>query len=204
MYYKTFIKLRFNESDLTSAPYPLFGFNANPEYPLGKISLPVRVGSRSVDVEFLVVRLPSPYNLIMGRSWLHTLQAVPSTYHQLLRFPIEHGIKQICGSHKSAQACYLLAAKTPKELQENSIEVPNREILDDIGRHPNEKATESLDRVDIDGSPEKFFMIGASLNQADSQQLIFFLLNNLDVFAGYHQIAIHPDDQDKTAFLTPR
>ena len=61
--------------------------------------------------------------------------------------------------------------------------MPNREILDDVGRYPNEKATEDLDRVDIDGSPEKFFMIGASLNQADRQQLISFLHNNLDVFA---------------------
>ncbi|GMP65865.1 hypothetical protein CsSME_00026480 [Camellia sinensis var. sinensis] len=189
MYYKTFIKLGFNESDLTSAPYPLFGFNANPEYPLGKISLPVRVGSRTVDVEFLVVRLPSPYNLIMGRLWLHTLQAVPSTCHQLLCFPTEYGIEQIRGSQKLAQACYLLAAKTPKELQVNSIEVPNQEILDDVGQHPNEKATEGLDRVDIDGSPEKFFMIGASLNQADRQQLISFLLNNLDKrpYGGLHE-----------------
>ena len=116
-----------------------------------------------MDVEFLGVRLPSPYNLIKGRSWFHTLQAIPSTYHQLLRFPTKHGSEQIRGSQKSSQACYLLAAKTPKELQVNSIEVPNREILDDVGRHPNEKATEGLDRVDIDGSPEKFFMIDASL-----------------------------------------
>ncbi|GMP65794.1 hypothetical protein CsSME_00026446 [Camellia sinensis var. sinensis] len=98
MYYKTFIKLGFNESDLTPAPYPLFGFNANPEYPLGKISLPVQADSRTVDVEFLVVKLPSPYNHIMERSWLHTLQAVPTTYHQLLLFPTEHGIEQIRGS----------------------------------------------------------------------------------------------------------
>ncbi|XP_028096897.1 uncharacterized protein LOC114296770 [Camellia sinensis] len=31
MYYETFIKLSFNESELSLAPHPLFGFNANPE-----------------------------------------------------------------------------------------------------------------------------------------------------------------------------
>ncbi|XP_028105173.1 uncharacterized protein LOC114304197 [Camellia sinensis] len=36
MYYETFLKLGFNESDLSLAPHPLFGFNANPEYPWGK------------------------------------------------------------------------------------------------------------------------------------------------------------------------
>ncbi|XP_028125177.1 uncharacterized protein LOC114322123 [Camellia sinensis] len=73
MYYKTFLKLGFTDSDLFSVDYPLLSFNANPEYPLAKITLPVQAETRSVGVEFLVVKLPSPYNLIMGRTWLHTM-----------------------------------------------------------------------------------------------------------------------------------
>ncbi|XP_028053805.1 uncharacterized protein LOC114258143 [Camellia sinensis] len=107
MYYKTFVKLGFNESDLYPAPHPLYGFNTNPEYPLGKITLPVRAGSRTVEVEFLVVKLPSPYNAIMGRTWLHLMKAVPSTYHQLVRFPTGHGIEEIRGTPQSAQAEHL-------------------------------------------------------------------------------------------------
>ncbi|XP_028064385.1 uncharacterized protein LOC114267548 [Camellia sinensis] len=68
MYYKTFVNLGFTELDLSPAHYPLFGFNANPEYSLGKITLPVQASSRPVDVEFLVVKLPSSYNLIMGKN----------------------------------------------------------------------------------------------------------------------------------------
>lgn len=102
MYYKTFVKLGFTDSDLSPANYLLFSFSTNPEYPLGKITLPVWADTRSIDVEFLVVKLPSPYNLIMGITWLHTMQAVPSTYHQLLHFSIEYGIAQIRGSQKSA------------------------------------------------------------------------------------------------------
>ena len=45
MYYETFINLGLNESDQSPAPHPLFGFNVNLEYPLGKITLPVRAGS---------------------------------------------------------------------------------------------------------------------------------------------------------------
>ncbi|XP_028054237.1 uncharacterized protein LOC114258484 [Camellia sinensis] len=103
MDYKNFVKFGFTDSDLSPTDYPLFGFNANLEYPLGKITLPIRADTRSVDVEVLVVKLPSPYNLIMGRTWIHTMQAVPSTYHQLLCFPTEYGIEQIRGSQKSAQ-----------------------------------------------------------------------------------------------------
>ncbi|XP_028069015.1 uncharacterized protein LOC114271600 [Camellia sinensis] len=102
MYYETLIKLGINESDLSLAPYPLFGFNMNPEYPLGKITLPVRAGSRIVKVEFLVVKLPSLYNVIMGRTWLHIMQAVPSTYHQLMRFPTARGVEEIHGCRQLA------------------------------------------------------------------------------------------------------
>ncbi|XP_028122988.1 uncharacterized protein LOC114320090 [Camellia sinensis] len=142
MYYKTFVKLGFTNLDLSPTDYPLFSFNASPKYPLGNITLPVRVGTRSVDVEFMVVKLPSPYDLIMGKIWLHTMQAVLSTYHQLLLFPTDYGIEQIRGSQKLAQACYLVvAAKRPKELEVNSIEVPNRESFKNIGKIPSEKAT---------------------------------------------------------------
>ncbi|XP_028092535.1 uncharacterized protein LOC114292710 [Camellia sinensis] len=102
MYYETLIKLGFNESDLSPVPYPLFGFNTNPEYPLEKITLPVRAGSRTVKVEFLVVKLPSPYNVIMGRTWLRIMQAVPRTYHQLMRFPTARGVEEIRGCQQSA------------------------------------------------------------------------------------------------------
>ncbi|XP_028095868.1 uncharacterized protein LOC114295756 [Camellia sinensis] len=98
IYYKTFLKLDFTKSDLLPADYPLFGFNANPEYPLGKIIVSVCAGTRSIDVKFLAVKILSPYNLIMGRTWLHTMQVVPRTYHQLLRFPTQHGIEKIRGS----------------------------------------------------------------------------------------------------------
>ena len=56
-----------------------------------------------VEVEFLVIKLPSPFNVIMGRTWLHIMMAVPSTYHQLVRFPTAHEIEDIRGSPISTQ-----------------------------------------------------------------------------------------------------
>ncbi|XP_028072515.1 uncharacterized protein LOC114274741 [Camellia sinensis] len=166
-----------------TADYPLFGFNGNPEYPLGKITLPIQASTRSIDVEFLVVKLPSPYNLFIGRTWLHTIQAVPSIYHPLLRFPTEYGIEQIWGSQKSAQACYLIATiKRPKEQEVNLIKVPDQESLEDIGKIPSEKTTKDLDQIEINGSLDKFFMIGTSLSEVDRRELVSFLLSNLDVF----------------------
>nr|XP_016447223.1 PREDICTED: uncharacterized protein LOC107772244 [Nicotiana tabacum] len=44
---------------------------------------------------FEVVDSDMGYNIILGRPWLHEIRVVPSTYHQLLKFPPPDGIKQI-------------------------------------------------------------------------------------------------------------
>ncbi|XP_070025740.1 uncharacterized protein [Nicotiana sylvestris] len=43
------------------------------------------------------------YSIILGRPWLHEIKAVPSTYHQLLKFPTPEEIKQIRGDQPAAR-----------------------------------------------------------------------------------------------------
>ena len=68
MYYNLFKKLGLNSEDLVPTDVPLVGFNAASVWPLGKITLPVTVGTITVPVEFIVVDVPSPYNAILGRA----------------------------------------------------------------------------------------------------------------------------------------
>lgn len=35
-------------------------------------------------VEFIVVNVPSPYNAILDRNWMHDLKAIASPYHQVV------------------------------------------------------------------------------------------------------------------------
>ncbi|GJW51825.1 hypothetical protein Tco_0093176 [Tanacetum coccineum] len=46
-------------------------------------------------MNFMVVRSPSPYNDIIGRPGLRKIQAVPSTAHEMLKFPVKGGIVTI-------------------------------------------------------------------------------------------------------------
>nr|GEV27364.1 reverse transcriptase domain-containing protein [Tanacetum cinerariifolium] len=46
----------------------------------------------------MVVKSLSPYNGIIGRPGLKAIQAVPSTVHEMLKFPTEWGIVTICSS----------------------------------------------------------------------------------------------------------
>ncbi len=52
----------------------------------------------------------SPYNVILGRPWLHKMRAVPSTLHQRLRFPTLDEIMEIRGDQVVAKQCLIAAA----------------------------------------------------------------------------------------------
>ncbi|XP_070039516.1 uncharacterized protein [Nicotiana tomentosiformis] len=52
---------------------------------------------------FEVVDGDMGYNIILGRPWLHEMKVVPSTYHQLLKFPMLEGIKQIRGDQPATR-----------------------------------------------------------------------------------------------------
>ncbi|XP_019260504.1 PREDICTED: uncharacterized protein LOC109238489 [Nicotiana attenuata] len=69
------------------------GFNLASLTARGKILLPTNVEGGMKTTFFEVVDGDMGYNIILGRPWLHKMKAVPSTYHQLLKFPTLGGIK---------------------------------------------------------------------------------------------------------------
>ncbi|GJW83097.1 reverse transcriptase domain-containing protein [Tanacetum coccineum] len=74
----------------------LVGFAGEISKPLGKIELEVcfRNGGlcRRTSMKFIVVRAPSPYNIILGRLGLKTLRAIPSTIYSMMKFPTPKGV----------------------------------------------------------------------------------------------------------------
>ena len=79
MYARLFDKLGLKHSDLRLTSIPLFGFSGQAVQPMGVITVRVSVGPVQLDMEFLVVDVPSPYNAIMGWIWIHCMKVVPST-----------------------------------------------------------------------------------------------------------------------------
>ena len=80
--------------------------------PVGTISLPMVMGAYpqqiTKSVDFLVVDCSSSYNAIIGMPTLNSWKAVTSTYHLLVKFPIEDGVGQIQGDQLAARECYLV------------------------------------------------------------------------------------------------
>ena len=85
----------------------LVGFNGMDSQARGKITLPIAVKDKVHMTELMVVDAPSAYNMIVGRPWLHSMKAVPSTYHQKVKYPTATGVDEIRGDQAAARICYV-------------------------------------------------------------------------------------------------
>nr|GEX42501.1 hypothetical protein [Tanacetum cinerariifolium] len=99
MYEHCFEQLTPEEKEAMRQPTaPLVGFAGQISWPLGLITLPITIYeycghiSQTIVVDFMIIRGPSPYNIILGRPGLMKLDAVASTLHSLMKFQTKEGI----------------------------------------------------------------------------------------------------------------
>ncbi|XP_021733161.1 uncharacterized protein LOC110699981 [Chenopodium quinoa] len=101
----------FKESDITKRSTVLVGFNGEPMNSLGEIQLPTLLKGINMMHKFYVIDCKTAYNVIVGTPWIHKMKVIPSTYHQLLKFPNPWGVAVVEGDRKQARECYQLALK---------------------------------------------------------------------------------------------
>ncbi|XP_038699649.1 uncharacterized protein LOC119996942 [Tripterygium wilfordii] len=181
MYYSLFQKLGKTYADLIPVPTHLVGLNVTPIWPLGRIRMPVTAGPRTVEVDFVVIDLPSTYNAIMGRTWLHVMKVVPSSYHQMLKFPFGEKVVEIRGDQAASKECFMAKAKQAGRIIMMEEEAP---VLEEVGKESATKSMEELEKVQV--TPEsngRYFLVGTSLPILEKESLIGMLKRNVSVFA---------------------
>ena len=87
----------------------LSGFNGSSTTSLGDIVLPVQAGPVTLNVQFSMVQDLSPFNVILGRTWLYYMKSIPSTYHQMVSFLTKDGQIDLYGSQLATRQCYQIA-----------------------------------------------------------------------------------------------
>ena len=107
--------------DLTPCLQPVYGFSGQGVAPLGKMSLPLTVEqaptSMTIMTQFLILDVPSAFNVMLGWPALYDLKAITSIFHSCLKFPTKNGVGCLRENQQSARECYnLLVAKAKKEV----------------------------------------------------------------------------------------
>ncbi|XP_057808714.1 uncharacterized protein LOC131023186 [Salvia miltiorrhiza] len=82
MFISAFREMGLSESSITKKTAVLIGFNGESKTTVGETDLPVYAEGVNLSTRFLVVDAPSAFNVIIGRPWIHDMEAVPSTFHQ--------------------------------------------------------------------------------------------------------------------------
>ncbi|KAK2996573.1 hypothetical protein RJ639_025584 [Escallonia herrerae] len=122
--------------------------------------------------------VPSAYNAILGRPALNQLQAVVSTYHLKMKFPMENGIAEVKGDQTTSRQCYV-----------TSYQSKNKEalIIEDLREDTKMQRGEPVENlVSIEvypGDEDKIVRIGSNLKEDTKLQLVNLLRTYANVFA---------------------
>ena len=79
--------LNLKHKNLLKYDSPLVGFDGKLVILRGMIRLPIQIGSKVVEVNFIVVDAYSPYTVILARPWLHAMGVVSLTLHMKVKYP---------------------------------------------------------------------------------------------------------------------
>ncbi|GJW77037.1 reverse transcriptase domain-containing protein [Tanacetum coccineum] len=157
------------KNQMVPATTSLIGFSGEIKWPLGQITLLVKIGddehSTSAWMDFMVVRSTSPHNGIIGRPGLRKIQAVPSTTHRMIKFPVTGGILTLKSSKIIPIECAMVSGPEDQPF-------------------PVNKVKEERVKVTINPEhPEQTVMIGSNLTKKARVKLCNLLQRSLDVFA---------------------
>ncbi|KAL0427159.1 UNVERIFIED_CONTAM: hypothetical protein Slati_2890700 [Sesamum latifolium] len=162
------------------------------------VSLPLAMGRgttrKTCLLKFLVVDVPSAYNVILGRPTLNTFQAVVSTYHMKIKFPTPGGVGEVQGDPLQSRECYVEAVRKGQK----------RNVDDVLAQFPPGKKGKTLEEKDLEGAetpakvqpveellnieimpenPNKTTRIGSHLDEEAKKVVILCLRRNADIFA---------------------
>ncbi|GJU68838.1 reverse transcriptase domain-containing protein [Tanacetum coccineum] len=126
LYEHCFVRLRPQKrSQMVPPTTYLTGFSGETIWPLGQISLLVKIGdeghSTSAWINFMVVRSPSQHNGIIGRPGIRKIHAIPSTAHGMLKFPVEGGTVTLRSSRIIPMECAMISGPSTRPPEAGKI-----------------------------------------------------------------------------------
>ena len=108
---------------------------------------------------------------------LNLWKAVTSTYHLMIKFPIDYGVGELRESQMAARECCVAMIEMEDQVQALNIE-KHRTVTEPI---------EKLEEITLDSSnPDRTTKIGTLVDPAIRQEIITFLRSNRNVFTWSH------------------
>ncbi|KAG7584012.1 Ribonuclease H-like superfamily [Arabidopsis suecica] len=119
----TLTRMGISKQSIKGPPSPLVSFTSETSMSVGTIVLPVSAEGIVKMVEFTVFDRPAAYNVILGTPWLYEMKAVPSTYHQCLKFPTTSGLEVPANPVKKISSDLVEAVVINEEYPDQTVNI---------------------------------------------------------------------------------
>ena len=184
LFVSAFNKMGIDRTALAAPRSCVSGLSGAPITPLGYLGVDLTAGdtlnTKTVRLNFAVLDIDSSYNAILGRTGLHALGAVASSYHLAMKFPTASGIGVARGNQKTARSCYVISCKGLRAEEILPLDLDPR--MNPAMLKPS--ALEEVESHALDpAEPEKKIQLGSRLPGSLRATLLELLRENRDVFA---------------------
>jgi hypothetical protein len=102
----------------------------------------------SLMIDFLIIKAPPTYNVILGRKTLYELGATISIPYLKMKFLTPYGVGEECGDQHMSQNCYVLSLKG-RGAQVNQVDAKEHKDPKDLESQSTVEPIDEIEQVKI-------------------------------------------------------
>ncbi|KAA3467305.1 hypothetical protein EPI10_002329 [Gossypium australe] len=130
----TLNRLTVDSSHMKACHNIVRAFDGTERKGMGKIKIPFLIGPNTYEMGFLVMDIKPTYNYLLGRSWIHSVGAVPLSLHKKLKLvtegqPVTINIEEDIIASVTSDAPYIRADEDAVECSFQSTEFLNATFI---------------------------------------------------------------------------
>ncbi|KAA0037719.1 uncharacterized protein E6C27_scaffold141G00110 [Cucumis melo var. makuwa] len=130
----TLTKLPIDPSYLRPSTMVVRAFDSAHREVIEDIDIPLKIGPSTFNISFQVIDANSSYSCLLGQPWIHSVEAVPFSLHQRVKFSVEGGQAIVYGEEdmfvtKTSELPYVEATEEALEFSYRSFEIANATIF---------------------------------------------------------------------------
>ncbi|XP_040931876.1 uncharacterized protein [Gossypium hirsutum] len=137
----TLNRLPIDSSHMKTCHNVVRAFDGTERKVMGRIDIPLIIRPNTYEVDFLVMDIKPSYNCLLGRPWIHSAEAVPSSLHQKLKLVADGRLVTINAEEDiiatvASDAPYVEANKEAIECSFHSLEFVNATFISEGNEVP--------------------------------------------------------------------
>ncbi|XP_019430121.1 PREDICTED: uncharacterized protein LOC109337570, partial [Lupinus angustifolius] len=131
---RTFSRLPVDTSYLKASSMIVKGFDGSRREVMGEMDLPIKIGPCTFNILFHVMDINPTYSCLLGRPWIHSSGAIPSTLHQKVKFIVDGRLITVSGEEdvmvsQPVDTRYIEVTEEALEPSFQGLEIANSTVM---------------------------------------------------------------------------